>query len=81
MSDGIPVAYQGSEQHYTGGTNPFTNREPIWESKFDRNQPIYQLFSKVNTIRRHAIANSDNYTTYPQDVINQDDHTIALRRV
>jgi len=52
----------------------------MWESKFDRTAPIYQLFSKVNTIRRHAIANSNNYTTYPQDVINQDDHTIALRK-
>ncbi|KAK6435510.1 hypothetical protein LTR95_008309 [Oleoguttula sp. CCFEE 5521] len=80
MADGIPVAYQGSEQHLQGGTNPFTNREPLWETGYDRTAPIYKLYNTLNLVRRHAIRSDDGFTKYPSDIIHQDDHTIAMRK-
>ncbi|KAF2765895.1 alpha-amylase [Teratosphaeria nubilosa] len=80
--DGIPVIYYGQEQHFTGGTNPYTDREPIWSTKngFDVFSPLYQQISTLNTLRRHVIATDDQYTTTQNDVIYHDDNVMAMKK-
>lgn len=80
MSDGIPVVYQGQEQHFEGGTNPFTNREPLWQEGMDWNAPIYQMLSTLNLFRRHIVRNYADWTSTNSDVIQQDSHTMVLKK-
>jgi alpha-amylase len=80
MYDGIPIVYQGQEQHYTGGTDPFTNREPLWETGFDVFSPLYQQIATLNTIRRHAIQNDQDYLTSVSSIEHQDDNTLVLSK-
>lgn len=53
LFDGIPMIYQGQEQHLTGNAVP-TNREAIWLTKYDTNTELYKLIAKLNSIRSHA---------------------------
>lgn len=49
--DGIPCIYYGTEQQFSGGNDP-ANREPLWESGFDRNNPTYRFVASMTAIRR-----------------------------
>jgi glycosidase len=49
--DGIPCIYYGTEQQYDGGNDP-GNREPLWWSGFDRQNPTYQFISSLAAMRR-----------------------------
>lgn len=80
MSDGIPIIYQGQEQHFSGGTNPFTNREPLWQNDMDTTAPLYKLISTLLLFRRHITRNEAGYTKNASDVIHQDTHTLALKK-
>ncbi|RMJ23802.1 hypothetical protein PHISP_05323 [Aspergillus sp. HF37] len=60
LFDGIPIIYQGQEQHYTGKHDPM-NRKPLWWSSYDTNAPLYQLTATLNTLRRHAIELDPSY--------------------
>lgn len=80
MSDGIPIVYQGQEQHMSGGTNPFTNREPLWESGLDVFSPMYQQFASLNTLRKHVIQLNESYVLQQSSFIHQDSGTIAMAR-
>lgn len=80
MGDGIPIIYQGQEQHMSGGTNPYTNRAPIWETNYDTDAELYKHIATLNKARKHIIDSSGNYTTYITDVIYQDYHTFAMRK-
>ncbi|EMC95703.1 glycoside hydrolase family 13 protein [Baudoinia panamericana UAMH 10762] len=80
MHDGIPVIYQGQEQHFSGGTNPFTNREPLWEHGFDVFAPIYQMIATLNLLRRHAMQTQPGLSTATSDLVYQDDHTMIMAR-
>lgn len=80
MGDGMPIIYQGQEQHMKGGTNPYTNRSPLWITDYDTNAVLYQHIATLVKARQHIVKTSGNYTTYMQDVIYQDYHSIALRK-
>ena len=80
MADGIPIVYQGQEQHLEGGTSPFTNREPLWQEGFDTTAPIYQIFSTLNLLRRHVIRSNPDWQSTHSDVIQQDSHTLVLKK-
>lgn len=80
MGDGIPIIYQGQEQHMKGGTSPYTNRRPLWETEYDTNAELYLHIATLNKARQHIVKTSGNYTTYIQDVIYQDYHSIVLRK-
>ena len=80
MADGIPIIYQGQEQHFSGGTNPFTNREPLWETGFNVFAPLYQHISALNTLRQHAITLDTNYTTAQSSVLHQDKSTLIMAK-
>lgn len=53
LFDGIPMIYQGQEQHLSGNSVP-VNREAIWLTKYDTNTELYKLIAKLNRIRNHA---------------------------
>lgn len=53
LFDGIPMIYQGQEQHLSGNSVP-VNREAIWLTKYDTNAELYKLIAKLNRIRNHA---------------------------
>jgi len=80
MSDGIPIIYQGQEQHLSGGTNPYTNREALWETGLNVFAPLYQHIATLNTLRRHIIATDSNFTMQTSSVIHQSDEILVLRR-
>ncbi|KAJ5799340.1 CAZyme family GH13 [Penicillium psychrosexuale] len=60
LFDGIPMIYQGQEQHLKGNSVP-VNREAIWLTKYDTNAVLYQLIAKLNRIRNHAALLGTNY--------------------
>nr|UBX54574.1 glycoside hydrolase [Aspergillus sp.] len=60
LFDGIPMIYQGQEQHLNGAGTPH-NREALWLSKYDTQAELYQLISKLNAIRKHAYQLGSDY--------------------
>lgn len=85
LSDGIPIIYQGQEQHYAslGGAEDPYNREALWLSGYNTSSPLYTLISKLNALRKTAIASSstsDDYLTYRAWPIYTDTTTLALRK-
>lgn len=80
MGDGIPIIYQGQEQHMTGGTVENINRAPLWEAGYDTNAEFYKHIATLTKARHHFVRHSGNYTTYISDVIFQDYHTFAMRK-
>jgi alpha-amylase len=49
--DGIPCLYYGTEQGFSGGNDP-GNREPLWDSGFDRQHPTYVFISQLTRMRQ-----------------------------
>ncbi|KAE8146443.1 glycoside hydrolase superfamily [Aspergillus avenaceus] len=67
LFDGIPMIYQGQEQHSSGKHDP-DNREAIWLSGYDTDAPLYKLTTTLNTLRKHAAQVDPEYLnteTYP----------------
>ena len=85
LADGIPILYQGQEQHYAasgsnnGGNDPY-NREALWFSKFNTQAPLYLLTQKLNAARKNAVAKDSGYLTYKNSPIYKDTTTIAMRK-
>jgi alpha-amylase len=48
LYDGIPIVYQGQEQRYRGGNDPY-NREAVWLSGFATDGPLYLLLKFLNS--------------------------------
>ncbi|PYH90509.1 alpha-amylase AmyA [Aspergillus ellipticus CBS 707.79] len=67
LFDGIPMIYQGQEQHLSGPYDP-KNREALWLTTYDTTAPLYKHISTLNAIRKHANQVDPNYLatqTYP----------------
>ncbi|KAI9731138.1 MAG: hypothetical protein M1834_005331 [Cirrosporium novae-zelandiae] len=79
LSDGIPIIYQGQEQHTTGRYNP-VNRAALWLSKYNVTSELYEHITALNNIRSHAFAHSDNYAIYKAYPLYNDSETIVLRK-
>ena len=79
LADGIPIIYEGQEQHYSGGGDPM-NREAIWLSGYSTTSPLYGLIAAVNNVRNQAIYKSADYLTYMAYPIYSDGSTIAMRK-
>ena len=79
LADGIPIVYEGQEQHYSGGAVP-ANREAIWPSGYSTTGPIYRLIASVNQVRNQAIYVSPDYLSYMAYPIYTDNSTIAMRK-
>ena len=79
LSDGVPIIYQGQEQHFSGGGDP-DNREAVWFSGYNTGSPLYSFIGAINQIRNQAIYLSSGYVTYKAWVIYSDTNTIAMRK-
>ncbi|KAF9728749.1 hypothetical protein PMIN04_005929 [Paraphaeosphaeria minitans] len=59
LGDGIPIVYQGQEQHFAGGDDPWC-REALWSSQFNTTSPLYKYTALLNNIRNHVISHSSS---------------------
>lgn len=82
LTDGIPVIYQGQEQHYNseGGSSTPYNREAMWLSGFDTSAELYTFITSMNAFRKNAISDDSTYLTYQNYPVYTDDTTIAMRK-
>lgn len=79
LMDGIPVVYEGQEQHYNGGNLP-ENREAVWLSGYDTSAELYSWITRLNAVRSWAASKDSEYLTYQASPVYSDSHTIALRK-
>ncbi|KAJ5436816.1 Alpha-amylase [Penicillium cf. griseofulvum] len=68
LFDGIPMIYQGQEQHLDGNSVP-KNREAIWLTNYDTDAELYKLIAKLNRLRKQAALLGADY-------FEDDTHTI-----
>ncbi|KAI3401655.1 hypothetical protein diail_9319 [Diaporthe ilicicola] len=79
LMDGIPIIYEGQEQHYAGGDTP-NNREAVWLSGYDTSAELYTWITGLNAIRKWAISKDSTYLDYSAWPIYSDSHTIGMRK-
>ncbi|CAD6445336.1 f84a4824-6e3e-4a89-8f3f-4debcf8e65ce [Sclerotinia trifoliorum] len=79
LADGIPIIYQGQEQHFHGATDPY-DREPLWPTNYNTSSPLYVLVKQLNAIRSLAIARSSTYPIDQTQVAYSDPHNLAFRK-
>ncbi|APA12148.1 hypothetical protein sscle_09g069180 [Sclerotinia sclerotiorum 1980 UF-70] len=79
LADGIPIIYQGQEQHFHGATDPY-DREPLWPTNYNTSSPLYVLVKQLNAIRSLAIAKSSTYSNDQTQVAYSDPHNLAFRK-
>lgn len=79
LMDGIPIVYEGQEQHYSGGAVP-NNREAVWLSGYDTSAELYTWITSLNAIRSWAIAANSTYLDYDAYPVYTDSNTIAMRK-
>lgn len=79
LADGIPIIYEGQEQHYSGGSVP-DNREAVWLSGYDTTAELYTFITQLNAIRSWAISKDSTWVTYQAWPIYSDSHTIGMRK-
>ncbi|KAI3394402.1 hypothetical protein diail_2814 [Diaporthe ilicicola] len=54
LFDGIPIIYQGQEQHFSGQNDPW-NRERLWTSGYNEDAELYRWIARLNAARALAI--------------------------
>ena len=79
LADGIPIMYEGQEQHYSGGGVP-NNREAVWLSGYSTSATLYTHITMLNRLRLRAIQQDSNYATYKANPIYSDGSTIVMRK-
>ncbi|KAL9062920.1 MAG: hypothetical protein Q9157_008535 [Trypethelium eluteriae] len=82
LADGIPIIYEGQEQHYNseGGSGVPYNREALWLSGYNTQATLYTTVAQLNQIRNHAIYIDSEYLTYQNWPIYTDTTTVAMRK-
>lgn len=80
LGDGIPIIYQGQEQHMSGETSPYTNRAPLWSTGYNTNAELYKHISTLTKARQHFLRTSQDYARYISDVPFQDLHSFAMSK-
>ncbi|KAL5001265.1 glycoside hydrolase superfamily [Aspergillus recurvatus] len=79
LSDGIPVVYQGQEQHMKGQYAPY-NREPLWKTSYNTDAPLFNTTSTLNKLRNHAIRLDQHYVSNHSEELYLDGSTYATRK-
>jgi alpha-amylase len=79
LADGIPIIYEGQEQHYSGGAAP-ASREAIWLSSYNKTAALYTWIASLNQIRNEAIFRDSTYVTYNAYSTYSDSSTIVMRK-
>ncbi|KAI9657628.1 MAG: hypothetical protein M1821_002804 [Bathelium mastoideum] len=82
LADGIPIIYEGQEQHYNseGGSGVPFNREAVWLSGYNTDVPLYNTVAQLNQVRNHALSVDGEYLTYQNWPIYTDTTTVAMRK-
>ena len=79
LTDGIPIIYQGQEQSYSGGNDPY-NRESIWTADYSTKGSLYSFIGSLNQVRNQEIYKTPDYVTDPSSTIYSDKNNIAMRK-
>jgi alpha-amylase len=79
LADGIPIIYQGQEQHFSGSSVP-NNREALWLSGYPTTSTLYPFIGTLNKIRKQAIKQDTGYVTYQAYPVYSDASTIVMRK-
>ncbi|KAL2851781.1 glycoside hydrolase superfamily [Aspergillus pseudodeflectus] len=79
LSDGIPIVYQGQEQHLRGPSSPY-NRSPLWPTNYTTTSPLYNTTATLNRLRNHAIRLDSTYITTHSEELYLDGSTYATRK-
>jgi alpha-amylase len=82
LTDGIPIIYQGQEQHYRslgGGGDPY-NREALWHSGYDQNHELYQLITLLNKMRKIAMREDPTFLATRAEVVHKSAQTVAIQK-
>ncbi|KAL4953703.1 glycoside hydrolase superfamily [Aspergillus filifer] len=79
LSDGIPVVYQGQEQHMTGPSAPY-NRAPLWKTHYNTHNPLYNTAATLNKLRNHAIRKDRHYITKHSKKLYLNESTYVTRK-
>ena len=79
LGDGIPIIYEGQEQGFFGGNDPY-NREAVWTADYSTKNSLYGFIGSVNQIRNQEIYKSPDYLTDAQATIYTDTNNIAMRK-
>ncbi|KAL1596293.1 hypothetical protein SLS60_008938 [Paraconiothyrium brasiliense] len=83
LKDGIPIIYQGQEQHLKGGEDPL-NREAIWLSGYNTDAELYKFIKKLNAIRKMVIIKAStmvtSFLTSKATVVYYDAHNVAFAK-
>ena len=45
LADGVPIIYEGQEQHFSGGNDP-GNREAVWPTGYSTSAPLHGFIAK-----------------------------------
>lgn len=82
LTDGIPIIYEGQEQHYEsiGGSGIPWVREAVWLSGYNTSAVLYQFIGQLNQIRKAAISLDTTYLTSQNHPVYTDDNTLAMRK-
>ena len=79
LTDGIPIVYEGQEQHYSG-SGVSSNREAVWLSGYATDSEFYKWIAALNQIRNEAIYLDQNYVAYKAYPVYSDSSTIVMRK-
>lgn len=79
LADGIPIIYQGQEQHLSGDNVP-DNRQAIWLTGYATSANLYPYITKLNKIRRQAINQDSSYVTSKAVPVYADSSAIVMRK-
>ncbi|OJJ01645.1 hypothetical protein ASPVEDRAFT_52555 [Aspergillus versicolor CBS 583.65] len=79
LSDGIPIVYQGQEQHLQGPEAPY-NREPLWKTDYNSRNPLYNTTRTLNKLRNHAIRLDKHHAANHSKELYVDGSTYATRK-
>ncbi|KAK1978219.1 alpha amylase [Colletotrichum cereale] len=79
LTDGIPTVYQGQEQHFNGNSTPF-NREPLWQSKYDTEAPLYTLTSTLLKTRNQLQKMNKAFATTASEQLFVENTHLCIRK-
>jgi alpha-amylase len=79
LQDGIPIIYQGQEQHLAGGDTP-GQREALWLTGLNTSAPLYQFISKINQFRNTVVSKNSAFVANKIQPVYWDAKTLVTTK-
>jgi alpha-amylase len=79
LQDGVPIIYQGQEQHLAGGATP-SNREALWLSGYNTTTPLYKHIKLINTFRNLVTSANSAFVASNLQPVYWDARTLVTRK-